>query len=121
MIDQIKRIRYTTSHPINVTADLIKAHADLPKLMPYLHLPLQSGSNKILKAMNRKHDRDFYLTIIQDPYPPLNHSPDFCDSNQIDAHMSTFISCMDMGEINDTFHKNGNDNSSIKKEHDLFN
>ena len=70
---------------------------------------------------NISHQNVQYLTIIQDPYPPLNHSPDFCDSNQIDAHMSTFISCMDMGEINDTFHKNGNDNSSIKKEHDLFN
>ena len=64
-IDAIKRIRYTTSHPINMTGDLIKAHASIEKLMPYLHLPIQSGSNNILKSMNRKHDRDFYLRIIE--------------------------------------------------------
>jgi tRNA-2-methylthio-N6-dimethylallyladenosine synthase len=65
-IDQIKRIRYTTSHPVNMTKRLIEAHGSIEKLMPYLHLPIQSGSNKILQAMNRKHDRDFYLKIIED-------------------------------------------------------
>jgi len=79
-IDEIKRIRYTTSHPINMSGDLIKAHADLPKLMPYLHLPVQAGSNNILKAMNRKHDRDFYLRIINSlkrSRPDMAFSSDF--------------------------------------------
>ena len=53
----IQRIRYTTSHPRDMTEDLIAAHATNPKLMPYLHLPVQSGSDKILKAMNRGHTR----------------------------------------------------------------
>jgi tRNA-2-methylthio-N6-dimethylallyladenosine synthase len=63
-IDGIERVRYTTSHPLNMTDDLIEAHALNPKLMPYLHLPVQSGSNAILKAMNRKHTRDAYIKII---------------------------------------------------------
>lgn len=63
-MDGLERIRYTTSHPRDVDTELIKAHRDIPKLMPYLHLPVQSGSNRILDAMNRKHDRDFYLKII---------------------------------------------------------
>jgi tRNA-2-methylthio-N6-dimethylallyladenosine synthase len=63
-IDGIERIRYTTSHPRDMEDDLIKSHAH-PKVMPYLHLPVQSGSNKILKAMNRKHERDLYFEIIE--------------------------------------------------------
>jgi len=63
-IDQIKRIRYTTSHPYDMTDDLIEAHGDVQKLMPFLHLPVQSGSDKILKDMNRKHDVRFYLDKI---------------------------------------------------------
>ncbi len=63
-IEGIARIRYTTSHPRNMSDDLIAAHAHEPKLMPYLHLPVQSGSNRILAAMNRKHTADEYLDII---------------------------------------------------------
>lgn len=62
-IDGIERIRYTTSHPRDMQDDLIAAHAH-PKVMPYLHLPVQSGSNKILKSMNRKHERDLYFDLI---------------------------------------------------------
>jgi tRNA-2-methylthio-N6-dimethylallyladenosine synthase len=63
-IEGIERIRYTTSHPRDMEQDLIDAHGH-PKVMPYLHLPVQSGSNKILKAMNRKHERDMYFDIIE--------------------------------------------------------
>ena len=59
------RIRYTTSHPRDMDADLIAAHGDTPELMPFLHLPVQSGSNNILKAMNRGHTREDYLDIMQ--------------------------------------------------------
>ena len=61
----IARIRYTTSHPNDMTDALIEAHRDIPKLMPYLHLPVQSGSDRILAAMNRKHTRRDYLAIIE--------------------------------------------------------
>ncbi len=64
-IDGLKRIRYTTSHPNDMTEGLIAAHAEVEKLMPYLHLPVQSGSDRILKAMNRSHSRDSYLRIIE--------------------------------------------------------
>jgi tRNA-2-methylthio-N6-dimethylallyladenosine synthase len=64
-IDGIERLRYTTSHPRDMTDDLIAAHAENAKLMPYLHLPVQSGSDTILKAMNRGHTADFYLRLIQ--------------------------------------------------------
>ena len=63
-INGLERIRYTTSHPRDMTDELITLHGTEPKLMPFLHLPIQSGSNKILKAMNRKHTREEYLTII---------------------------------------------------------
>ncbi|HJD62247.1 MAG TPA: tRNA (N6-isopentenyl adenosine(37)-C2)-methylthiotransferase MiaB [Rickettsia endosymbiont of Degeeriella rufa] len=63
-IPNLERLRYTTSHPIDMTDDLISLHDLEPKLMPFLHLPVQSGSNKILKAMNREHDRDYYFDII---------------------------------------------------------
>jgi tRNA-2-methylthio-N6-dimethylallyladenosine synthase len=63
-IDGIERIRYTTSHPRDMGEDLIAAHADNPKLMPYLHLPIQSGSDRILKAMNRGHTTESYLNLI---------------------------------------------------------
>ena len=61
---ELKRIRYTTSHPKDVTKDLIEAHRDCEKLMPILHLPVQSGSSKVLKAMNRKHNLEDYSKII---------------------------------------------------------
>jgi len=63
-IDRLERIRYTTSHPTDMTEELIAAHGEVEKLMPYLHLPVQSGSNRILKAMNRSHTADTYLGII---------------------------------------------------------
>lgn len=63
-IPNLERLRYMTSHPIDMTDDLIKLHGTEPKLMPFLHLPVQSGSNKILKVMNRKHNREYYFDII---------------------------------------------------------
>jgi tRNA-2-methylthio-N6-dimethylallyladenosine synthase len=61
----LKRLRYTTSHPRDMQDDLIKAHKDLDMLMPFLHLPVQSGSNTILNAMNRQHPRERYFEVIQ--------------------------------------------------------
>ncbi len=63
-IEGLERIRYTTSHPNDMEDDLIRAHGDLPKVMPYLHLPIQSGSDRILQAMNRKHTARDYLAVI---------------------------------------------------------
>ena len=63
-IEGIERIRYTTSHPRDVDDELIEAHATIPQLMPFLHLPVQSGSDRILAAMNRKHDADTYRRIV---------------------------------------------------------
>ena len=63
-IDGLARIRFTTSHPNDMTDDLIEAHGTCKKLMPYLHLPVQSGSNKILKRMNRSHDAESYISLI---------------------------------------------------------
>ena len=64
-IKNLKRIRFTTSHPKDMTNDLISCFKDCKKLMPFLHLPVQSGSDKILKQMNRKHDISYYLSIIK--------------------------------------------------------
>ena len=64
-IGGIDRIRYSTSHPRDMDDDLIAAHGDCYSMMPYLHLPVQSGSNRILKAMNRGHTRERYFEIIQ--------------------------------------------------------
>ncbi len=63
-IGGIDRLRYTTSHPRDMDDDLIAAHRDLPKLMPQLHLPVQSGSDRILAAMNRRHTRGDYLDVV---------------------------------------------------------
>jgi tRNA-2-methylthio-N6-dimethylallyladenosine synthase len=60
----LARIRYTTSHPNDMTEGLIRAHGEVGKLMPYLHLPVQSGSDRVLKAMNRSHSTDSYLRIL---------------------------------------------------------
>jgi len=60
----ILRLRYTTSHPRDTDDDLVAAHRELPELMPYVHLPVQSGSDRILAAMNRKHTRKDYLEVI---------------------------------------------------------
>jgi tRNA-2-methylthio-N6-dimethylallyladenosine synthase len=64
-IEGLARIRYTTSHPNDMTDGLIDAHAHVEKLMPFLHLPVQAGSDRVLKAMNRSHDRDSYLRLIE--------------------------------------------------------
>jgi tRNA-2-methylthio-N6-dimethylallyladenosine synthase len=64
-IDGLERIRFTTSHPNDMQDDLIEAHGTCKKLMPYLHLPVQSGSDKILKRMNRSHDAQSYLKLIE--------------------------------------------------------
>lgn len=63
-IEQIERIRYTTSHPRDMRDDLIAAHRDNPKLMPYLHLPVQSGADPVLAAMNRQHTGDDYRRLV---------------------------------------------------------
>ena len=79
-IDGIERIRYTTSYPAEVDDDLIAAHRDVPELMPYLHLPVQSGSDRVLAAMNRRHDRGFYLALarrLRDARPDLALTSDF--------------------------------------------
>ena len=64
-IPGLDRIRYTTSHPNDLDDDLVAAHRDLPALMPFLHLPVQSGSDRILKAMNRRHTRAHYLASVE--------------------------------------------------------
>ncbi|HWJ88240.1 MAG TPA: tRNA (N6-isopentenyl adenosine(37)-C2)-methylthiotransferase MiaB [Pelagibacterium sp.] len=79
-IEGIARIRYTTSHPRDMDDELIAAHRDLDKLMPYLHLPVQSGSDAILKAMNRRHTAAEYIDIIgrmREARPDMAISGDF--------------------------------------------
>ncbi|MCB1370741.1 MAG: tRNA (N6-isopentenyl adenosine(37)-C2)-methylthiotransferase MiaB [Rhodobacteraceae bacterium] len=79
-IDGLERIRYTTSHPNDMGADLIAAHGCEPKLMPYLHLPVQSGSNRVLRAMNRRHTAAAYLDLIgriREARPDIAMSGDF--------------------------------------------
>lgn len=79
-IDGLDRIRYTTSHPRDMDDELIHAHRDVAACMPYLHLPVQSGSNAILEAMNRKHTREHYFDIIdrlREARPDLALSSDF--------------------------------------------
>src|SRR5690348_13073071 len=76
----IARLRYTTSHPCDMDASLIAAHRDLPSLMPFLHLPVQSGSDRILAAMNRKHTRTDYISLIAEiraARPDIALSSDF--------------------------------------------
>jgi tRNA-2-methylthio-N6-dimethylallyladenosine synthase len=79
-IDRLHRIRYTTSHPRDMDDDLIAAHGEVPALMPLLHLPVQSGSDRILAAMNRRHRADDYRRIVDDlrsANPNLALSSDF--------------------------------------------
>ena len=64
-IDGLERLRYVTSHPRDMTDDLIAAHRDIPQLMPYLHLPVQAGSDTVLAAMNRGHTADHYLRLVE--------------------------------------------------------
>lgn len=79
-IPEVERIRYTTSHPRDMSDDLLAAHRDVAKLMPFLHLPIQSGSNNVLKMMNRKHTRQDYFKIIEklrEARPDMGLSSDF--------------------------------------------
>ncbi len=79
-IDGLLRLRYTTSHPRDMSDDLIEAHGNVPALMPFLHLPVQSGSDTVLKAMNRQHDADTYRRLVdrlRDARPDLALSSDF--------------------------------------------
>ncbi|CAN5908371.1 tRNA (N6-isopentenyl adenosine(37)-C2)-methylthiotransferase MiaB [soil metagenome] len=79
-IEGITRLRYTTSHPRDMDEDLIAAHGEVPQLMPYLHLPVQSGSDRILEAMNRRHSRDLFLRLVDRlriAQPDLALSSDF--------------------------------------------
>ena len=79
-IEDLKRIRYTTSHPIDFSEDLIDVHGRNTKLMPLIHLPVQSGSNKILKEMNRKHTIEDYLEVVKklkNVNPYIKFSSDF--------------------------------------------
>jgi len=74
------RLRYTTSHPRDMADDLIDAHRDVPQLMPFLHLPVQSGSDRVLAAMNRRHTADDYLRLVdrlRSARPDLALSSDF--------------------------------------------
>ena len=77
---ELKRIRYTTSHPIDMTDDLIDCYKTSKKLMPFVHLPIQSGSNKVLKLMNRKHTVEEYINIYEKLMkinPDIKFSSDF--------------------------------------------
>ncbi|GGX51687.1 tRNA-2-methylthio-N(6)-dimethylallyladenosine synthase [Tateyamaria omphalii] len=79
-VDGLERIRFTTSHPNDMTDDLIEAHGTCSKLMPYLHLPVQSGSDRILKRMNRNHTADSYLRLVErirEARPDILMSGDF--------------------------------------------
>lgn len=79
-IEKLERIRYTTSHPRDMHKSLYLAHVQEPKLMPFVHLPIQSGANKILHAMNRKHTAEEYLEIIdklRKLRPEIEFSSDF--------------------------------------------
>ncbi|SEF58649.1 tRNA-i(6)A37 thiotransferase enzyme MiaB [Thalassococcus halodurans] len=79
-IDGLERIRFTTSHPNDMDDDLIEAHANCSKLMPYLHLPVQAGSDKILKRMNRQHTAESYIKLMErlrEARPDLHVSGDF--------------------------------------------
>jgi tRNA-2-methylthio-N6-dimethylallyladenosine synthase len=79
-LDDLLRIRYTTSHPCDMLEDLVAAHRDIPELMPYLHLPVQSGSDRILAAMNRRHTVKEYLEAVErvrTARPDIAFSSDF--------------------------------------------
>ena len=79
-IDALKRIRYTTSYPVDITDDMIAAHRDVDKLMPYIHLPIQAGSDGVLKAMNRRYSVEQYLSVVdklRQARPDIAISSDF--------------------------------------------
>jgi tRNA-2-methylthio-N6-dimethylallyladenosine synthase len=99
-IEGLHRIRYTTSHPNDMTQGLIDAHRDVEKLMPFLHLPVQSGNSRILKAMNRSHTRDSYLRIldrVRAARPDIALSGDFIVGfpGETDAEFEDTLSLID--------------------------
>jgi len=99
-IEGLARIRYTTSHPNDMTQGLIEAHRDVEKLMPFLHLPVQSGSDRVLKAMNRSHGRDSYLRIldrVRAARPDIALSGDFIVGfpGETDAEFEDTLSLID--------------------------
>ena len=104
-IEGIERIRYTTSHPLDVDAELIAAHRDVPELMPFLHLPVQSGSDRILKAMNRRHTADDYRRIVgrlREANPDLAMASDFIvgfPGETGDDHAATLQLIADIGFV----------------------
>ncbi|MBA15436.1 MAG: tRNA (N6-isopentenyl adenosine(37)-C2)-methylthiotransferase MiaB [Sphingomonas sp.] len=96
----LERIRYTTSHPNDMTQGLIDAHAHVEKLMPFLHLPVQAGSDRVLKAMNRSHSRDSYLRIldrVRAARPDIALSGDFIVGfpGETDAEFEETLSLVD--------------------------
>ncbi|MGK6354909.1 tRNA (N6-isopentenyl adenosine(37)-C2)-methylthiotransferase MiaB [Sphingomonas sp. DT-207] len=99
-IEGLSRIRYTTSHPNDMREGLIRAHAEVEKLMPFLHLPVQAGSDRILKAMNRSHTRDSYLRIldrVRAARPDIALSGDFIVGfpHETDAEFEETLSLVD--------------------------
>lgn len=104
-IDGIERIRYTTSHPLDVDDELIAAHRDVPELMPFLHLPVQSGSDRILKAMNRRHTADDYRRIVGrllEANPDLAMASDFIvgfPGERAEDHAATLQLIADIGFV----------------------
>jgi tRNA-2-methylthio-N6-dimethylallyladenosine synthase len=96
----LRRVRYTTSHPNDMTDALIAAHAELPKLMPFLHLPVQSGSDRVLKAMNRSHTTAGYLRLldrVRKVRPDIALSGDFIVGfpGETDAEFAETLSLVD--------------------------
>ena len=99
-IPDLQRIRYTTSHPNDFTPGLIAAHAEVDKLMPYLHLPVQSGSDRVLKAMNRQHTAEGYLKLLEQmraARPDMALSGDFIVGfpGETDAEFEETLSLVD--------------------------
>ncbi|WNO55120.1 tRNA (N6-isopentenyl adenosine(37)-C2)-methylthiotransferase MiaB [Stakelama saccharophila] len=99
-IEGLARIRYTTSHPNDMTQGLIDAHGEVEKLMPFLHLPVQSGNDRVLKAMNRSHTRDSYLRIldrVREARPDIALSGDFIVGfpGETDAEFEDTLSLVD--------------------------
>jgi tRNA-2-methylthio-N6-dimethylallyladenosine synthase len=96
----LERLRYTTSHPADVDDDLIRAHAEIPALMPFLHLPVQSGSDRILAAMNRRHGAEDYVRVIdrfREARPDMAFSSDFIVGfpGETDAEFRTTLALVD--------------------------
>jgi len=102
-IEGVERIRYTTSHPRDMDDELLTAHRDVPQLMPFLHLPVQSGSDRVLKAMNRGHTADHYRRIIErarELRPDLAVASDFIvghPGERAEDHAETLRLAADIG------------------------